>query len=309
MASAACEWTTTSQVRAAEPASKRERLRDDAARPLTSPRASRPRAESDLGDFSKLNQMVSDMQQKGFDAPGGGGGDLAALMQGLGGAGGGDLGALMQGLEGADLGALMEQGAKMFEGMLEMPEVKQIMEDPALLRQALADNPMLDAVPGMREMFENLLESDEMRDPQKFKETMAAGVAQFKSLGAESLQQMGELLSDPAKLQQTMGAMLGQLAPEQRKGLEALMSGDMSALANMAAGAMSDPAQIEQARQQMLQNLDNPMMQQLMAASGADMRDAVNDPEQWRQLMQQQMEALTGGGGVEAGGFSGGLEL
>ena len=170
MASAACEWTTTSQVRAAEPASKRERLRDDAARPLTSPRASRPRAESDLGDFSKLNQMVSDMQQKGFDAPGGGGGDLAALMQGLGGAGGGDLGALMQGLEGADLGALMEQGAKMFEGMLEMPEVKQIMEDPALLRQALADNPMLDAVPGMREMFENLLESDEMRDPQKFKE-------------------------------------------------------------------------------------------------------------------------------------------
>ena len=114
------------------------------------------------------------MQQKGFDAPGGGGGDLAALMQGLGGAGGGDLGALMQGLEGADLGALMEQGAKMFEGMLEMPEVKQIMEDPALLRQALADNPMLDAVPGMREMFENLLESDEMRDPQKFKETMAA---------------------------------------------------------------------------------------------------------------------------------------
>merc|ERR1719502_1922094 len=151
----------------------------------------------------------------------------------------------------------------MFEGMLEMPEVKQIMEDPALLRQALADNPMLDAVPGMREMFENLLESDEMRDPEKFKETMAAGVAQFKSLGTESLQQMGELLSDPAKLQQTMGAMLGQLAPEQREGLEALMSGDASALGKLGAdalqGALDDPAQLEEARKQMLQNLDNPL--------------------------------------------------
>ena len=48
----------------------------------------------------------------------------------------------------------------------------------------------------------------------------------------------------------------------------------------------------------------NPLVQQLMAAGDADMRDAIHDPEQWRRLVEQQKEALSGGGaagGVQAG--------
>lgn len=271
-------------------------------------RMEEPEQESSFGDFNKLNQMMGDLQEKGLEMPrAAGGGGVGADMAGL--------QDLMKNMEGVDLANIMQQGAKMFEGMLDMPEVKQIMEDPVALKQALTDNPMLDAMPGMREMFDKLLESDELKDPEKFKQTMAAGIEQFKSLGSDSLAQMGELLADPAKLQATMGEMMNALEPEQRAGLEALMSGDFAGLQKMGAdalaGALDDPSALEEARQQMLQNMDNPLMQQMLAAGGADVRAAVNDPEQWRRLVQQQMEGLTGDptGAVHAGGFSGGIEL
>ena len=91
-------------------------------------RARRRADDAASGDFSQLKKMVSEMQAQGMEMPRGMGGGLGGGPGGgrgaLGGLDMGGLAEMMGGMQGADIGEMMQQGAAMFETMLDMPEVR-----------------------------------------------------------------------------------------------------------------------------------------------------------------------------------------
>ncbi|KAJ1453588.1 hypothetical protein M885DRAFT_271733 [Pelagophyceae sp. CCMP2097] len=96
-------------------------------------------------------------------------------------------------------------------GMMDLPEVQAMLADPAKLREMLVNNPMLDAMPGMREQMEVALASDAFSDPVKLKAAMTEGMAAFKSAGKEFTQEIGknvqDMMANPEKMNEALKAL------------------------------------------------------------------------------------------------------
>ena len=89
-------------------------------------------------DFSKLNDMVKNLQQAG--AAGGQGEDMFAGM--------GD----------------------MWESLMDSPEMEEMLANPELLKATIKNNPLINAIPGASEQVEALLQSDAFNDPAQLKQ-------------------------------------------------------------------------------------------------------------------------------------------
>lgn len=159
----------------------------------------------------------------------------------------------------------------MMEKMVDAPEFAELVT-PESMKALLAQIPGISAYPEVA----NMLNSDEFSDPEVLKQTMLEGIKAFK----DGTDQLAELLSDPLQI----SALLEQLPAEARSIINSVLSGDMSTLKNMISqvpglassqkklltsmldGAnpdalqenvqeiLSDPDQVETARQQMLAN-------------------------------------------------------
>ena len=161
---------------------------------------------------------------------------------------------------------------EMVEKLIETPEFADLVT-PESMRALMAQIPGLDSFPDLA----NLINGDEFSDHDSLKNTMSEGIKAFKD-GANEL---AELLSDPLQI----SALLEQLPAEVRTMVNSILSGDMSAmkrminqvpglapsqkklLTSMLDGnanpsalkenlqeVLSDPQQVETARQQMLAN-------------------------------------------------------
>ena len=105
-------------------------------------------------DFSKLNDMVKNLQQAGA-AGGAGGEDMFAGM--------GD----------------------MWESLMDSPEMEEMLANPELLKATIKNNPLINAIPGASEQVEALLQSDAFNDPAQLKQAMRQGVDAMKAVGSE----------------------------------------------------------------------------------------------------------------------------
>ena len=160
---------------------------------------------------------------------------------------------------------------EMMEKMVATPEFSQLVT-PESMKAILNQIPGISSYPEMASM----LDSDEFSNPEVLKQTMLEGIKAFRD-GAD---QLAELLSDPLQI----STLLEQLPDEVRSVVNSVLSGDMSAvkrmindvpglassqkklLTSMLDGAnpsalqenveeiLSDPQQVETARQQMLAN-------------------------------------------------------
>ena len=164
-------------------------------------------------DFSKLNDMVKNLQQAGGGGAAGGGEDMFAGM--------GD----------------------MWESLMDSPEMEEMLANPELLKATIKNNPLINAIPGASEQVEALLASDAFNDPDQLKQAMRQGVDAMKAVGSEFGSQLGEQMklaqANPEAFKQQMEAMMSQLAggPEQGAAL-------MEAAKGMWDGS-ADPAQME----------------------------------------------------------------
>lgn len=198
---------------------------------------------------------------------------------------------------------------EMMEKMIDAPEFAQLVT-PAAMKALLAQIPGLDAYPELA----NMMNSEEFNDPEVVKQTMIEGVKAFRD-GAD---QLADLLTDPMQV----SALLEQLPAEVRGIINSVLSGDMSAikgvidqvpglapsqkklLSSMLDGnanptamqdsmqeILSDPEQVETARQQML---ENPGMAEMMGVP----KEVLEDPVEFAKLISQGMDALAAGGGA-----------
>jgi len=162
-------------------------------------------------DFSKLNDMVKNLQQAG--AAGGQGEDMFAGM--------GD----------------------MWESLMDSPEMEEMLANPELLKATIKNNPLINAIPGASEQVEALLQSDAFNDPAQLKQAMRQGVDAMKAVGSEFGSQLGAQMKlaqqNPEAFKAQMEAMMSQLAggPEQGRAL-------MEAAKGLWDGS-ADPAQLE----------------------------------------------------------------
>ena len=163
-------------------------------------------------DFSKLNDMVKNLQQAGA-AGGAGGEDMFAGM--------GD----------------------MWESLMDSPEMEEMLANPELLKATIKNNPLINAIPGASEQVEALLQSDAFNDPAQLKQAMRQGVDAMKAVGSEFGSQLGAQMKlaqqNPEAFKAQMEAMMSQLAggPEQGRAL-------MEAAKGLWDGS-ADPAQLE----------------------------------------------------------------
>mmetsp|Transcript_8823 Transcript_8823/g.29102 ORF Transcript_8823/g.29102 Transcript_8823/m.29102 type:complete len:285 (-) Transcript_8823:159-1013(-) len=179
--------------------------------------------EDDLSEFERINRLVQQMTDSDGGLDSGAASTLARRP-----AGGDDVAA---GLE-----TMLSSMGDMWEGMMDLPEVQAMLADPAKLREMLVNNPMLDAMPGMREQMEVALASDAFSDPVKLKAAMTEGMAAFKSAGKEFTQEIGknvqDMMANPEKMNEALKAL----------GLGGAGGGDMAeSLQQMFGGADGAP--------------------------------------------------------------------
>jgi len=120
-------------------------------------------------EFARLNKLVSEMGET----------DLSGAWDGL---------------------------SEMYESLLESPEMKELLEDPAKLKAAITENPLLKSLPGMDEHLDTVLDS--FQDPEKLREAMKVGMDAFKTVGKEFTKELGsqmeQLVNDPAAFQKQL---------------------------------------------------------------------------------------------------------
>ena len=136
---------------------------------------SKKKEEEASTDFARLNSLVKDIQENGPKE------DL-----------------------GDSASSLMEGVFDQWETLMETPEAKALLSDPALMKEAIKSNPMMKAFPGLDAM----LESETFSDPEKFQEAMAQGMETFKTASKDVAKEMGnqfqDLLANPDKLEKTL---------------------------------------------------------------------------------------------------------
>lgn len=132
---------------------------DDDEHDHTTPGAS-TRGHLDTNDFDRLNKLVGEF-----------------------------------GTDSLQMDTAWEGMAQMWEGLMDSPEMKEMLDDPAKLRAAITDNPLLQAIPGVDQYIAQLLESDTFQDPTKLKEAMRLGMNAFKSVGKEFTKEFGTQLN------------------------------------------------------------------------------------------------------------------
>lgn len=119
-------------------------------------------------------------------------------------------GAMDELLKGDFLKGIGESGMfeDMLSGLMDTPEMKEIMENPEKLREAIRDNPLLKSVPGADAQIEQLLDSDAFKDPEVLKSAMKVGMEAFKNIGEEFTKaiedQMDLLSNDPEAFEKQM---------------------------------------------------------------------------------------------------------
>jgi hypothetical protein len=176
--------------------------------------------------------------------------------------------------------------------------MQQLMNmDPEVIASTIKENIAAMTSP---ETFQNILEQQDevlksllmqgliteeqmieyQNDPAKFQEQMAT-----------AFEEMNKLLSDPDSLNAAMNMMSGMM------NMLSDPEAAMKTIAETYSDALSDDAQIEEARLQLLQNPEmagNPMLSSLFGDE--DMLEILNDPIKWRQQVKKGQEMLLGGG-------------
>lgn len=116
------------------------------------------------------------------------------------------------GSENMQMDTSWEGMSQMWEGLMDSPEMQQMLDDPAKLREAIADNPLLQAIPGVDKYVSQLLESETFQDPAKLKEAMRVGMNAFKSVGKEFTKELGtqidQLVQNPQAFAQQISDTL-----------------------------------------------------------------------------------------------------
>ena len=153
---------------------------------------------------------------------------------------------------------------------------------------------------------------------EAFQEQMLKGMAggMEQSLGPDSTAEQrmmvemlkrGDMEGFNEGVKDMMDTALADAEPEQRKMMEQLMSGDPEAVSEALREAMAqtteDPAQLETARQFMLEQMRSTP--ELGAMLGDDAEAMINDPAQFAQMMREMPDmlgAMMGGGGGGGGG-------
>lgn len=176
--------------------------------------------------------------------------------------------------------------------------MQQLMNmDPEVIASTIKENIAAMTSP---ETFQNILEQQDevlksllmqgliteeqmieyQNDPAKFQEQMAT-----------AFEEMNKLLSDPDSLNAAMNMMSGMM------NMLSDPEAAMKTIAETYSDALSDDAQIEEARLQLLQNPEmagNPMLSSLFGDE--DMLEILSDPIKWRQQVKKGQEMLLGGG-------------
>lgn len=102
----------------------------------------------------------------------------------------------------------------MWEGLMDSPEMAQILADPDLLKKSIMNNPLISAIPGAKEQVEAIMASDAFNDPDQLQKAMRAGVDAMKSVSNDFGAAMGEQMKlaqeDPAAFQKQMAEAMSQ---------------------------------------------------------------------------------------------------
>ena len=149
---------------------------------------------------------------------------------------------------------LLDQAFEQWETLMDTPEVRELLSDPAAMKEAIKSNPLMQNLPGVDAM----LDSETFQDPEKFKEAMHQGIQTFKSVSKDVASEMGqqfqELLTNPEKLQATVNDAMAALGLDDADPSDMLKQiPGMSDLANSPEFAK----QMEQAQQYLAQLLND----------------------------------------------------
>ena len=189
---------------------------------------------------------------------------------------------------------VFNQYLEMMDSMLSDPNYDSMI-NPETIRTMFSQVPGLSAYPELT----TLLESPQFSDPVELKKTVNEGVKAMRMFSS----QLELMLSDPAQVEQllqqlppeasqlitsvlsgdteSLKNMLNEipgLQPAQKKMLTSMLDGDMDAITDSVKSMLTDPDQLEKARQEML---NNPEMLEMLGLS----IDQVKDDEKWAQLM------------------------
>jgi hypothetical protein len=175
---------------------------------------------------------------------------------------------------------------------------------------------MLDKIPGLSSNTEiaTMLDSPQFNDPSLLKQTIIDGMKTIEAYAG----QIVEMFNDPEKL----ASLLSQLPLEYQGAFQGLLNGDMSSLKDLVLNVpgvdlaqkkmildlldgktdavtdsvqkvLSDPNQIEAARQQFL---ENPAMAEMLGLP----LDVLQDKKKFASLMSEGMEQLMSAGAAES---------
>lgn len=209
---------------------------------------------------------------------------------------------------GDKLQPLLDMYLNMMNELIDSPDFDSMMT-PETIQTMIQSFPTLQGNPELAAM----LDSPQFSDPAMLKATIIEGVAAIRKHGPELI----AMLNDPEKIME----MLGQLPPEmqemmstimsgdkstlkglldnlpgisaaQKEMLSSMLDGDLNGLAETAKNILSDPDQVEEARQQFLAD---PSMAEMMNIPV----DVLQSKEKWAELMAKGMEQMMAGGGAE----------
>jgi hypothetical protein len=223
------------------------------------------------------------------------------------------------GLEGAALGgennvgiaikSLIDMYLNMMQEVVNSPDFETSVT-PETIRS------MLDKIPGLSSNTEiaTMLDSPQFNDPSLLKQTIIDGMKTIEAYAG----QIVEMFNDPEKL----ASLLSQLPLEYQGAFQGLLNGDMSSLKDLVLNVpgvdlaqkkmildlldgktdavtdsvqkvLSDPNQIEAARQQFL---ENPAMAEMLGLP----LDVLQDKKKFASLMSEGMEQLMSAGAAES---------
>jgi len=171
------------------------------------------------------------------------------------------------------------QDNPMLKGLMDSPELAQLMSDPEALLNSMKDNPMLKGL-----MQDNPEMAKMMSDPEAMQEklrdvTKLMASEEGQGMAKKMMEEMQSVLTDPEKLMQ---------------GLEQLSSNpELAGMANMVPGlreVMDDPVAMREQVQktaEMFQKLQDPeAMQEALASMGG--------AEGMKESMEKAVEMLAG---------------
>jgi len=194
------------------------------------------------------------------------------------------LGALdsLKNMDLSSLAEFMSGGTDFLAELMQMPEVQEMLQNPDALKEQLLKTPLFANNPALMDY----LDTDEMKDPEKLKETVNKGLKALEEFGSE----FQKLASNPELMASALEEAMKNLDSDSIKQLTELITNPEKAASDLGLmfddlkNTLTDPGKMMEVRDTIM---NDPELSSSPFFNTPEMKELLEDPEKFSEYVQK----------------------